>query len=70
MNRIQLGPLFSAEEQGQYLLVRVKNMSIQIKADDEGVVVDIYPLFNAEEPIATTYAHYTEAEEDEDGTTA
>lgn len=42
----------------QYLYVDVFGRgTVVIKAEDEGIVVDIYPLWVADEPVATTWAH-------------
>ena len=43
--------------------ITVKNLSLYINQTDEGVVVDIYPLnHEMDNPIASTYAFFNEAE--------
>lgn len=40
----------------EYLYVRVNGIiDVQIKTEDEGVVVDLYPLHPVDEPVNTTY---------------
>jgi len=47
--------------------ITVKNLSVYINETDEGIVVDIYPLnHEIENPIASTYAFFNEAEEYEE----
>ncbi len=67
--------LFSDLEVGQtpedpYLWVKVKEKySVSIKADVEGIIVDIYDAGASTEPAATAYAFYYELdnlEEDDD----
>lgn len=43
--------------------ITVKNLSVYLKRTDEGVVVDIFVLgYEAEDPLASTYAFFNEAE--------
>lgn len=43
--------------------ITVNNISVHIIKTDEGVVVDLYPAKKENDnPIASTYAHFTEAE--------
>jgi hypothetical protein len=50
-----------------YAWITVENLSVQIKKTDEGVVVDIWPLGEEMgDPIASTYAFFSEALDDED----
>lgn len=59
---------FSPDE---YLYVRVNGMiDVQIKMDDEGVAVDLYPVQVSDEPIASTWCMYSEAEGYEENKTA
>ncbi len=45
----------------EYLYVRLNDMiDVQIKKEYEGVVVDLYPLHVVDEPIATTYAMWSD----------
>lgn len=47
----------------EYLYVKVNGMiDVQIKMDEEGVAVDLYPIHEVDEPIATTWCLYSEAE--------
>ena len=47
----------TANSDRQYLLVDVAGKgSVVIKSEGEGLVVDIYPLGVADEPVATTWA--------------
>lgn len=42
----------------EYLYVDIQGLgSVQIKAQPDGIVVDIYPLYVKDEPVASTYAH-------------
>jgi hypothetical protein len=44
--------------------ITIGNLSVHPIRTDEGVVVDIYPLGREDlEPIATTFAYFSEAEE-------
>jgi hypothetical protein len=46
----------------EYLYVRVNGMiDVQIKMDDEGVAVDLYPVQVSDEPITSTWCMYSEA---------
>jgi len=52
----------------QYLYVDVSGRgTVVIKAEDEGIVVDVYPFHVVDEPVATTWAHMSDlmAPEDE-----
>jgi len=52
---------------GQQVWITVVNLSVLIKDTGEGVVVDIYPRFKeAGEVLATTYAFFQEAEDDDE----
>lgn len=53
------------EQFGSYITIRVKNIDVIIKKGEEGVMVDLWPSHGQDnEPIASTYAHYSEAEKD------
>ena len=52
--------LFEIKEDGQYVYVTCKGLEVAIKADDEGLVVDIWHHANSDESIATTCAFYDE----------
>lgn len=43
-----------------YLFVDVDGFTVAIKREDEGIVVDIFPLNVADEAIASTYAFHNE----------
>lgn len=50
---------------GQYLYVDVAGRgTVCIKAEDEGIVVDIFPLHVADEAIASTFAHINDLVEE------
>jgi hypothetical protein len=50
-----------AKSDEEYLFVDVDGVAtIVIKADDEGIVVDVYPLPAGGDPVASTYALYSE----------
>lgn len=44
----------------QYLFIGVDGFSVSIKREDEGIVVDVYPLHFDGEPVASTYAFHSE----------
>lgn len=49
---------------GESAWITVNNLSVHIKKEHEGVVVDIYGRGSeCDDPIASTYAFYNEAEE-------
>jgi len=49
---------FSPDE---YLYVKVNGViDVQIKKDEEGVAVDLYPVQESDEPVASTFCSYTE----------
>jgi hypothetical protein len=45
-----------------YLFIDVDGFTVAIKREAEGIVVDIYPLSVADEPIASTYAFHHEVD--------
>jgi len=48
----------------EYIYVRVKDtVDVQIKKDEEGVSIDLYPIRVVDEPVATTWCLYSEAED-------
>lgn len=48
--------------------IRVNNLDVHLRRTDEGVVVDLYPGDQPDvESLASTYAHFSEAEIDEGG---
>jgi len=50
-----------------YVWIDVKNLAVRIKKDDEGVVVDVFQTGDEmAEPIASTWALYTEGMTDEE----
>ena len=49
-----------ANTKGEYLFVEVGGLKIQIKAEVEGVVIDVYNPPESDEPVASTHAFYTE----------
>jgi hypothetical protein len=61
------------ESEHEYVLkdntwITCKTLSVYVHETDEGVVVDIYPSMKEDtEPIASTYAFFSEGEEEEDG---
>ena len=67
-------PMFSVTEEGfdttefhgQYIHVDVLGRgTVVIKAEDDGIVVDIYPFHVVDEPVATTWAHMNDLIEPE-----
>ena len=45
----------------EYLYIDLPGIgSVQIKREEEGIVVDIYPLRVADEPVASTWASFNE----------
>ena len=58
---------------GDYVLkdgcawLRIKNISVRVHETDEGVVTDLWPVGAefGDEPIASTYAFFSEAEKEE-----
>lgn len=53
----------NSDEQYLYVDVPTKSLSVVIKLDDEGIVVDVYPARVADGPAATLSATYEEVEE-------
>ena len=54
------------EFDGPYLQVEVMGMGVvQIKAEDKGIVVDIFTFQNSEKSVASTWAHINDLIEDE-----
>ena len=50
---------------GERVWITVKNLSLQIINTGEGVIVDIYPhKAEMSDPLATTYAYFSEAEDE------
>ena len=71
------GALLQGEEENDYIFpedsehgsiwVTVNNISVYIRRTDEGVVVDLFPHYReTEDPIASTYAWFAEAEPEEE----
>jgi len=58
----------TAASNEQYLFIDVDGFSLSVKREDEGIVVDVYPLHFVGEPVASTYAFHSEvtAEDDPD----
>lgn len=53
---------FENQEEGR-LWITVDNLSVHVVQTDEGVIVDIYPLDHEDdEPIASTYAFFSDGE--------
>ena len=51
----------------KYLFVDAKGKgTVVIKNEEEGIVVDIYPLSVTDEPVASTWAHNNDLMEDND----
>ena len=49
----------------EYLYVDVEGLgTVVIKAQTDGIAVDIYPFQVVDEPVASTYAHINELVED------
>jgi hypothetical protein len=53
----------SSDEQYLYVDVPSKNLTIAVKLDDEGIVVDVFPLGVASQPIATLGITYEEVQD-------
>lgn len=52
--------------EGESCWITVNSLSVHIKKDEEGVAVDVFPLNGEmEDPIGSTWALYSEGEEDE-----
>lgn len=49
---------------GESCWIKVDNLNVYIKKNDEGVSIDVFPMDNQDEPIASTWALYSEAESD------
>jgi hypothetical protein len=47
----------------EYLFVDVGGFTVVIKREAEGIVVDLYPLHVADEPIASTWALHSEVDD-------
>lgn len=55
---------YTLVEGHEYVWITVGNISVQIKREEEGVVVDLYKKENEmDEPIGSTWAMYPEEEE-------
>ncbi|HEY7330701.1 MAG TPA: hypothetical protein VH592_23880 [Gemmataceae bacterium] len=50
----------------RYLFMDVDGFGVSIKREDEGIVVDVYPLHFDGEPIASTYALHSEVTREDD----
>jgi hypothetical protein len=51
----------------QYLYVDVSGRgTVIIKAEDEGIVVDVYPFHVVDEPVATCWVHMNDLVEQEE----
>lgn len=62
----QLQTLHMAEASGAYTAICVGRLRVVVKADDDGVAVDIWPAADtADEPISGTWATYAEGETEE-----
>jgi hypothetical protein len=63
---MKLLKLTGPDEAGhEYAVLEVEGMIVQVKQDDDGVVVDIYAHDTANEPLNTMWVAYAEAEEAE-----
>ena len=52
---------------GEYLHIDVADKgTVIIKNEDEGIVVDIYPIGGTDEPAATTWAHMSDLMPEDD----
>lgn len=51
----------NSDDEHFYVDVPSRSMTVAITRTDEGVVVDLYPLAVADEPLASTYAFTAEA---------
>lgn len=49
-----------ANVKSEYLFVEVGGLKIQIKAEYEGVVFDVYDPNESDEPVASAHAFYAE----------
>jgi hypothetical protein len=57
-----------ANSDEQYLFVDVVGFgTVQIKREEEGIVVDIFPFHVVDEPVASTWAHISDLIDEEGG---
>lgn len=57
---------YSLRKEHRSVWVTIGNISVYLQRTDEGVVVDLFPAgHEMEEPLASTYAHFAEAERDD-----
>jgi hypothetical protein len=57
---------YTMQPEAEGVWIRVNNLDVHVRRTDEGVVVDLYPGDQPDtESLASTYAHYSEAEIDE-----
>jgi len=45
----------------EYLSIDVDGFTVVIKREAEGIVVDVYPFHDTDEPVASTYAFHSDA---------
>jgi hypothetical protein len=50
----------------EYLFIDVDGLTVAIKRETEGIVVDLYPLHVVDEPVASAYAFHSEATREDD----
>lgn len=53
--------IITASPGSEYLIVRVGTIDVSIKMDEEGVAVDLFPFHVVDEPLASCWATYSEA---------
>ncbi len=59
---------YTLRPEAEGVWIRVNNLDVHLRRTDEGVVVDLYPGDQPDtESLASTYAHFSEAEIDEGG---
>ena len=51
----------NSDDEHFYVDIPFRSMTVVITRTDEGVVVDVYPLAVADEPLASTYAFTADA---------
>ena len=56
-----------ANSDEQYLYVDSAHGTIAIKLEDEGIVVDLFPLQVSDAPVASTWATYDELKPKQEG---
>lgn len=60
---MQIGEVWHIDEYNsddKYLYIDIPEGTLQIKRDDEGLVIDVYPLMVVDEPTFSTWILYTE----------